>query len=292
MVRLLYISTHTLSDSYYYSGRTDALPPMKEQLNGVKIKTPIEQQIHGTGGHFRQENMEKRKYMSVREWVEHCAKDEYRAPGVSEVGLRSGGKIRTTKTRRSRSETGDALDDAGTPQYNAQTDAKKRQSREANQAAKNKRDAEFLETFQPHIDWLPPGTIPEDYTPKFCEDLARQFWRNCGIGKPPWYGADSQGSIRLLSLGLANNIQVPCSRMRRNHGMWLTSIRPCPDCYLRQTKVFQASTPLTSIGECGGRHSPGTSKTWIFSVSTTSTLALRNSGMPFRKVGHPHSSKA
>lgn len=55
----------------------------------MKIKSPIEQVMLGNGGLFRQQNMEKRKTMSVREWVELCNKDEYRAPAVHEVGLES-----------------------------------------------------------------------------------------------------------------------------------------------------------------------------------------------------------
>ncbi|EGO23093.1 hypothetical protein SERLADRAFT_340652, partial [Serpula lacrymans var. lacrymans S7.9] len=47
---------------------TDALPSLKEQLANVKIKSPIEQHMLGRGGLFRQENIEKRRIMSVREW--------------------------------------------------------------------------------------------------------------------------------------------------------------------------------------------------------------------------------
>ena len=40
----------------------------------------------GSKGLFRQENVEKRRIMSVREWAELCMKDEFRAPGVNDVG--------------------------------------------------------------------------------------------------------------------------------------------------------------------------------------------------------------
>ncbi|KAF8910264.1 JmjC domain, hydroxylase-domain-containing protein, partial [Mucidula mucida] len=165
----------------------DALPPMKEQLEDVKIKTPIEQHIAGTGGHFRQENMEKRKLMSIREWAELCAKDD-------------GGKMRAPRsTRRNKSEESqdEPIHDPASITTDLDADhpkSKKRPKRSDNQAAKHARDSDFLQTFQPHIDWLPPGTTSDDYTPEFCQELARQFWRNCGLGKPAWYGADSQGS--------------------------------------------------------------------------------------------------
>ena len=45
--------------------------------------------MFGDRGLFRQQNMEKRKWMSVREWVELCNKDDFRAPGIREVSLAS-----------------------------------------------------------------------------------------------------------------------------------------------------------------------------------------------------------
>jgi len=206
----------------------------------------------GNGGLFRQENLEKRKWMSVREWVELCSKDEFRAPGVDEVGLGS----RSTRPVPTRSRppkrpkpavpkdepvddsavnagTGDDLDteqtagtshvatpphSEGTPPPSAAQRQKKmsakargkvkeepkprtrrptqtRAVREANLAERLARDREFLDTFDPHRDWLPPSTEAEDYTPEFCSKLERQYWRNLGLGKPAWYGADTQGMV-------------------------------------------------------------------------------------------------
>lgn len=249
----------------------------------------------GRGGLFRQENIEKRRIMSVREWAELCLKDDFRAPGVSDVGLHSRSananmNIRT-KTRRGRKKMepgsaesaehdpepeGDTLEikqeresvegdidgdqdmdhseednclhqplvvsppnsvatplaaadgdpdsrtsevdisadaDAepvepesthGSPLPEAEDDKQQvksrpkrtgqtREAREASLADRAARDAAFLQTFDPHTDWLPPGTKASDYTPEFCQKLERQYWRNCGLGKPAWYGADTQG---------------------------------------------------------------------------------------------------
>ncbi|KAG2135583.1 JmjC domain, hydroxylase-domain-containing protein [Suillus cothurnatus] len=128
----------------------NALPRTENQLGDVKIRTPIEQHMLGRGGLFRQENVEKRKVMSVREWAELCEKEEFCAPA---------------------------------------------QSREVREAERSAKDAAFLKTFDPHKDWLPPCTTADDYTVEFCQKLERQFWRNCGLGKPAWYGADTQGSV-------------------------------------------------------------------------------------------------
>lgn len=70
-----------------------------------------------------------------------------------------------------------------------------RAAREAQLAARASKDAAFNKVFDPSKDWLPPGTTPEDYTTEFCQKLERQFWRNCSLGRPAWYGADTQGKF-------------------------------------------------------------------------------------------------
>ncbi|KZT01645.1 uncharacterized protein LAESUDRAFT_815724 [Laetiporus sulphureus 93-53] len=265
---------------------TDALPPLTEPLAQVKLKNPIEQYMLGRGGLFRQENIEKRRIMSVREWAELCAKEEMRAPGIDDIGLHArstngSAKPRTRRARRKReSETAEpehaikaeeeeeeispylahphdqgreslasppnsvaAVDtpaadgenvgaptpapqatgvdenvrigfsDNGDPHHEPGEDARHdeeeeekprskgkratqtREAREANLAERAAKDKAFLETFDPHSDWLPPNTTPFDYTVDFCRELERRYWRNCGLGKPAWYGADMQGSL-------------------------------------------------------------------------------------------------
>src|ERR1700680_3833114 len=41
----------------------------------------------GHGGLFRQQNVEKRRVFSVREWAELSNKEDRRAPGVDDIGL-------------------------------------------------------------------------------------------------------------------------------------------------------------------------------------------------------------
>lgn len=196
--------------------------------------------MQGRAGLFRVENMMRRKYMSVREWVEMCNKEDYRAPGVHEVGLhgRSGVKAKTRRSKRFsdnvKAESADSEDqvvikeepnetpriyddgpgsanapivieplqsttlDPSTPaEENPKTSAKRPPGRKKTTtekaAERSARDVAFLKTFDPYTHWLPPGTTPSDYTPEFCHILERQFWRSCGLGKPAWYGADSQG---------------------------------------------------------------------------------------------------
>ncbi|KAJ6602613.1 JmjC domain, hydroxylase-domain-containing protein, partial [Mycena vulgaris] len=183
---------------------TAALPDVKPQLAGVKIKSPIEQFMRGRAGLFRQENMEKRKLMSVREWAELCAKDEFRAPGVDQVGVHNNpSALAPLRSRRKKKEpevkaeqvdeTDAAMPDGmssaamASPPNSASPDPEDNKPR-------NRRRV-FPRYIQSHTDWLPPGTAPADYTPEFCAKLERAFWRNCGLGKPAWYGADTMGSL-------------------------------------------------------------------------------------------------
>lgn len=262
----------------------DTLPSVTPQLGNVKLKNPIEQHMLGRGGLFRQENVEKRRVMSVREWAELCAKEDFRAPGVDDTGLHARAmngnvKPRTRRARRKReSETAEpeaneikeeeeapaahapdagstslasppnsisavsphpeddnteaeatnnsiiehvaehqldagvsndvSTSDANVDESKADPDeqetksrakgkrpAQGRKSKEASLADRAERDKVFLEAFDPHSDWLPSNTTPFDYTPEFCRELERRYWRNCGLGKPAWYGADMAGSL-------------------------------------------------------------------------------------------------
>lgn len=257
--------------------RTDALPPLTNQLAAVKLKTPIEQHMLGHGGLFRQQNVEKRRVFSVREWAELCKTDGRRAPGVDDIGLHyarraappppktrakrgertkadvtkaaSAGPVRVTVPEvnnatsagnlptspsspphhgegavplagyspsgpESEQPTADARlltperlkeeeeentdDDEGNKPQKAKAKRKwqTREMREAHLAERAAADSVFLKSFDPRTDWLPPNTRSEDYTPEFCKDLERRFWRNCGIGTPAMYGADMEGCTR------------------------------------------------------------------------------------------------
>lgn len=233
--------------------------------------------MFGRGGLFRQENIEKRRIMSIREWAELCSKEELRAPGVDDMGLHARAKNGSAKlkTRRGRTKTREPAtaepemtpevrvkeeheedegvniaqidetvgfktlaqtppcdDTSVTPApgdveledeaesaipsitlpssrqpsvatediKNEDVDEKPKRKRtvpkevrDAQMAERISKDKEFLETFDPHSDWLPPNTTQFDYTPEFCKEVERRYWRNCGLGRSAWYGADMQG---------------------------------------------------------------------------------------------------
>ena len=245
--------------------RTDSLPALNEQLGEVKIKNPIEQHMFGQAGLFRQENTEKRRHMSVREWAELCSRDDLRAPGVDDTGLHARATNGSARTRtRSRRKTrcaetaepemtpdvkvkdeqdddetlddhltrqlteevgkslsdshqqsitpdadqdpttlsdrhpsvdGDASDEVKPRTKSGRRAGQTKEARAAALAQRVEKDKAFLENFDPHSDWLPPNTTQFDYTPEWCKELERRYWRNCGLGQPAWYGADMAGSL-------------------------------------------------------------------------------------------------
>lgn len=87
--------------------RSDSLPPLTDQLGSVKLRNPIEQHMFGHGGLFRQQNIEKRRIFSVREWAELCSKDDRRAPGADSVDLRHARRAAPPPPPKSRAKRGE-----------------------------------------------------------------------------------------------------------------------------------------------------------------------------------------
>ena len=87
--------------------RTDALPPLTDKLASVKLRNPIEQHMFGHGGLFRQQNIEKRRVFSVREWAELCNKDDRRAPGADSIDLRHARRAAPPPPPKSRAKRGE-----------------------------------------------------------------------------------------------------------------------------------------------------------------------------------------
>lgn len=82
--------------------RKDSLPAVKPLLENVRIRHPIEQNMIGISGLFRQQNIEKRRVYSMREWFELGLSDDFRSPGLEDA-------VRTrappTKKSRARRQT-------------------------------------------------------------------------------------------------------------------------------------------------------------------------------------------
>lgn len=170
----------------------------------MKLNHPIEQLMVGRAGLFRQKNMEAYKKLSVREWAELCEKDDYRAPGVDEVGPRHASRSSGRQPRKPKQSTVEPVSPLATPVIGgterlASEPPSKGKRKHADRMAKLQvratLDRAFFDDFDPDTRWLPEGTTPADYTPDFCSELERQYWRNLGFGKSAQYGADMAGSL-------------------------------------------------------------------------------------------------
>ena len=318
--------------------RTDALPALREQLASVKIKTPIEQHMLGSGGLFRQENVEKRRNMSVREWAELSWKEDFRAPGVNDVGLHARSKVQVKKLRRgNRSEGREAEtaepemareikeadedgfnedhhtiasaptsncapstpvsfsnhiepcngNDIGPEEHstlspNAVDEGKAkvqpkrsaRESRESNLAERAIRDAEFLKTFDPCTDWLPRDTSASDYSVEFCQKLERQYWRNCGLGKPAWYGADTQGG----SLCISSSISCKADRAQ---GSLYTDETTC-------WNVAHLPSALSRLIPSSSKGLPGVNTPYLYFGMWRATFAWHVEDMDLFSINYIH----
>jgi hypothetical protein len=189
--------------------------------------------------------------MSMRDWAELCARDEFRAPSANGTGFyhpRGEGRAKPPRKTRQKSilrepptprdvtplvnhnpdrddptlqdgipnpvrdspQSEDLSILGNTPTTEDHEPKRKgrrvltREEKEASMAEKVAQDAAFLESFDMKTGWLPPNTRPDDYTPEFCKELERQYWRNCGLGKPAWYGADMQGISVLVTRSIGN----------------------------------------------------------------------------------------
>jgi len=56
------------------------LPPLDDRVKNIKLKNAIEQQFAGSGGVFRQTNLEKRRVYSLPEWREVCESTDHQPP--------------------------------------------------------------------------------------------------------------------------------------------------------------------------------------------------------------------
>ena len=142
-----------------------------------------------------------------------------------------------------------------------------RADREAALARRDQLDDAYLSNFDPHTAWLPPNTKPSDYTPEFCAILERRYWRNCGLGKPPWYGADSAGmlSTNLFCPVFIMPFQAPYLRTRQHPGTSPTFLQLFQGLFHLPTVACLVSICLTCTSACGGQPLRGMLKTWIFS---------------------------
>ncbi|KAG8731860.1 hypothetical protein FRC11_001925 [Ceratobasidium sp. 423] len=172
----------------------DGLSSTTGRLAGVKLKNPIEQHFIGRTGLFRQQNEERRHTYSVRDWATNCARDGLRAPPPREIVQQELNARRSKRARKGEDTVEDEEERTALVDALRTLDERQAAARPPNSTT-HATDADFYHSLDPLGDWLPENTLPEDYTPAVCRALERHFWRNCGLGKDPMYGADMQGTL-------------------------------------------------------------------------------------------------
>ncbi|CAE6447318.1 unnamed protein product [Rhizoctonia solani] len=178
----------------YFPAR-DGLSSTTERLAGVKLKNPIEQHFIGRTGLYRQQNEERRHTYSVRDWATACARDGLRAPAPRDIVQQEINTRRSKRARKGEDSVEDERERAALVDALRTIDQRKAAQSRPNSASVHAPEADFYDTLDPFSEWLPDNTVPEDYTPAVCRALERHFWRNCGLGKDPMYGADMQGTL-------------------------------------------------------------------------------------------------
>ncbi|CAE6492394.1 unnamed protein product [Rhizoctonia solani] len=173
----------------------DGLSSTTDRLAGVKLKNPIEQHFIGRTGLFRQQNEERRHTYSVRDWATACARDVLRAPPPCEIVQQELNARRSKRARKGEDTVEDEEERAALMDALRTLDERKAAAQQPDSTTTHAADADFYDSLDPLRDWLPENTLPEDYTPAVCRALERHFWRNCGLGKDPMYGADMQGTL-------------------------------------------------------------------------------------------------
>ncbi|KAG8808761.1 hypothetical protein FRC17_003793, partial [Serendipita sp. 399] len=97
----------------------EGLPDARPFLEDIKIRHPIEQNMVGISGIFRQQNIEKRRVYSLREWFEVGMSEDFRSPGKEEV-YRDRSKMQVRKGRLSKI-TGESRKTSEAPGFDNET---------------------------------------------------------------------------------------------------------------------------------------------------------------------------
>ncbi|KAF8742797.1 jmjN domain, partial [Rhizoctonia solani] len=173
----------------------DGLSSTTERLSAIKLKNPIEQHFIGRTGLYRQQNEERRHTYSVRDWASACLRDGLRAPAPRDIVQQELNTRRSKRARKGEDSVEDEQERAALVDALRTIDERKPTPSRTRSATIHAPEPDFYNTLDPFTEWLPDNTVPEDYTPAVCRALERHFWRNCGLGKDPMYGADMQGTL-------------------------------------------------------------------------------------------------
>jgi len=205
--------------------RRDTLPKLETKVKEIRVKNPIVQHIAGTGGVYRQTNLEKQKMYNLPQWRNVCESSDHQPPAKrgerrknQEAKVTRGGRGKGARsTRRGAAaaaeeeqkstpqpltpppndkETEDKTvkeeEDVSTPaatEGGRQPKARKKYVRKTKEEVDDMMDSDPLwENFDYNLEDV------HEYTKERCEDLERAYWRTLTYNSP-LYGADMPGSL-------------------------------------------------------------------------------------------------
>lgn len=210
---------------------TESLPRITaEQLENVRIKGAIQQNMQGRAGMYRANNIEKNKLkgIGVKDWWEKCQSKAHKGPGPKDISLGGRGRQegasptkKMTPSKRKRSVSAlppkesaevdktTVIGEAEVDESNSNIAADAMEGVEGAEAGSQRANYDATKDIEPDMDawyqtfdlmkdWLPEDTTIDDYTVDACRELERKFWRGLSLGEPSWYGADLKGEARLL----------------------------------------------------------------------------------------------
>lgn len=88
---------HPLMKSEADLCRREALPPLDEKVKSIKLRNAIEQQFAGSGGVYRQTNIEKRRVYNLPQWREVCESTDHQPPAKRGEVRQAGHKLEKRK---------------------------------------------------------------------------------------------------------------------------------------------------------------------------------------------------
>ncbi|CAG8471828.1 8510_t:CDS:10 [Ambispora gerdemannii] len=225
---------------------SDSLPDLADKLKSKKIRHPIEQVFNGSKGIYRQDNIEKNRCYSLKQWRALCESPNHRPPTRNYTQAKQ-----LPNTRNSTRAKQPPTPPPGV--------SKKRKSEAQLQSEKAKAEkvqkqesAEFgsrnLDDYEVDIDKLTNSNHNNNdeveggfdyriynqaqYTNEYCKEIERDYWRTLPFNNS-LYGADMIGSLfdteitktwnidRLDNLLNRINVNIPgVNRAYLYFGMW------------------------------------------------------------------------
>lgn len=134
----------------------ESLPELDEQVKDIRIKNPIMQNVHGSGGLFKLQNIEKQRTYNIAEWRMTCDEPEHQPPAPRGQRRKAGTNSSSNNSKRKLKRT----------KENA---------------------AQSLEGFDYRFDG-------KEFTDERCEELEKAYWKSLTYSSP-MYGADMPGSL-------------------------------------------------------------------------------------------------